>query len=143
MIGLLALVTAALFFGAAAYINIAEQPARLGLNTGALLKQWAPSYKRGFAMQATLAVVSGLLGALAWWQSGKLLWLAGAVFIIANWRYTMLVIMPVNDRLEATPFEAADDSTRSLIVRWGKLHAVRTALGGVATIFYFVAEASR
>jgi hypothetical protein len=52
MVGLLALATASIFFGAAIYVNVAEHPARLALDDGAALVHWRPAYKRGFAMQA-------------------------------------------------------------------------------------------
>jgi Domain of unknown function (DUF1772) len=138
--GQFALVTSALFAGAALYINIAEQPARLKLDDRALLTEWKPAYKRGFAMQAPLAIIGFLLGALAAWQTGNWLWLAGGIVLVANWPYTLLRIMPTNNRLMAMDPAAPPAEARGLIETWGGMHAVRSALGIVATLLFLVAS---
>jgi hypothetical protein len=137
-VGQFALVTAAAFAGAAIYVNVAEQPARLALDDKALLAEWKPSYARGFAMQASLALASALAGLIAFWLTRDWRWMLGALLIFANWPYTLLVILPVNKRIEATPADQADGETRALIVRWGTLHAGRSLLGVAATLAYAV-----
>jgi hypothetical protein len=136
MAGHLALIVAAIFSGAAIYVNLVEQPARLGLDDGALLAEWRPSYKHGTAMQAPLALVGFVLGLVAWWQTRHLLFLIGGVAMLANWPWTIFVIKPVNAILMPIEPAQAGAQTRALIAKWGKLHAVRTALGLSATILF-------
>jgi hypothetical protein len=140
--GQLALIVAALFAGAAVYVSVAEQPARLSLDDRALLTQWKPAYKRGTAMQAPLAIIGFLLGLAAWWQTGHLAWLLGAAILIANWPYTLLGIMPTNKILLATEPASAGPGSRALIEKWAALHAGRTALGFVATLIFLWASMS-
>jgi hypothetical protein len=140
--GNLALMIAALFTGAGFYINIAEQPARLGLDDRGLLAEWKPAYMRGFAMQLPLVVVGGIFGLIAWWQGRQIGFLVGAVLMIANGPWTVLAIMPTNKILMATKLEEAGPNSRSLILKWNRLHAARTSLGGLATIAFLVALSS-
>jgi hypothetical protein len=138
--GQLAPIASALFSGAALYINVAEQPARLGLDDRALLTEWKPAYKRGTAMQAPLAVIGCLLGLAAWWQTGHWAWLLGAVILLANLPYTLLGIMPTNRALMATEPASAGPDSRALIEKWAALHAGRTALGFAATLLFLLAS---
>jgi hypothetical protein len=83
-------------------------------------------------MQASLALIGSLLAFWIWWQDRNVLWLAGALLLLASWPVTLALIMPVNHRLEAT--DAPDAETRALLVRWGRLHLIRAALGAAATL---------
>jgi hypothetical protein len=126
------LVVSALFAGAALYVSVVEQPARLRLAPTELLREWKPAYRNGTRMQAPLAVLGFLLGALAWWQTGSITFLTAGLAMFANLPWTFLVIYPTNNRLEATQETSADENTRMLIIRWGRLHAARTVFGFAA-----------
>jgi hypothetical protein len=136
MIGQLALICAAVFVGAAVFVNVAEQPARLALDDRAMLLEWQRSYNRAAPMQAGLAMVSALLGFIAAWQTRDWRWAVGAIAILANWPYTLLVIKPTNDRLHGIAPEQSGAEARRMVVSWGTLHAGRSALGIVAVLFY-------
>jgi hypothetical protein len=136
LVGGLALASAAAFSGAAFYVNFAEQPARLKLDDQSLLVQWKPAYKRGAMMQSTLALLGFVLGVGAWWLERRPGFLVGAVLMLANWPWTLLVVMPTNRALMTTEATTAGAASRALLVRWNKLHAVRTGMGSAATVLF-------
>jgi uncharacterized membrane protein len=137
--GQLALVLAAAFAGAAFYVGYAEHPARLRLDDSSSVRQWKPSYEAGTRMQGSLAVISGLLGLLAAWNSHDWRWVLGAVLMFANWPYTLIAIMPTNRQLAAAAAADTRYPVRVLLERWGRLHALRTVLGVAATAVYLLA----
>jgi hypothetical protein len=141
LIGLAALVLAAIFAGAALYINVAEHPARMRLPPAQARAQWAPSYPRGYAMQASLAVLSGVAGLVVWWRWGLAPQLIGSLLMLANWPWTLITIMPINRRLLAA--QESDPELGTLLARWARLHAVRTALGFAATLCFALPFVSR
>jgi Domain of unknown function (DUF1772) len=136
----LALAGAAAFAGAAAYVNLAEQPARLQLDDVSLLREWKPSYAKGLEMQATLALVSGLLGLATFFWGHHPAAALGGVLMLANWPYTLLVMAATNKTLAATADQDAGPATRARIVKWGKLHAVRTFLGLAGACAFVLAD---
>ena len=131
-----AVLSSAIFAGAAIYINVAEHPARMGCDTKTAITVWAPSYKRAYIMQASLAVLGFVSGVAIGLLSGDIMWLFAAAFIGAVIPFTFIVIMPTNHKLLAPDRDLDSAETRELLVKWGNLHAVRSVLSFFALVIY-------
>ena len=129
--GTFALAFSAAFTGAALYINLVEQPARLALDDNALLSEWRPSDRRGFAMLASLALIAAALALTAYFQTQDVRWLIGAIIVIASWPYTFFAMVPMNNRI-LTISAAESGAARELVRTWGLLEYGQTAIGLVA-----------
>ena len=137
MFGLLAVLCAGIFAGAALYVTLVEHPARIEGGTAFALAQFGPSYRRAAVMQASLAVV-GCAAALLAWLAG-----AGGAFLVglllgAVVPFTLLVIYPVNARLLDPALAATPAEADGLLVRWARLHAVRSGLSLLAFLLELV-----
>lgn len=133
---LIAILACTLFTGAAIYINLVEHPARLECGTELALRQWAPSYRRATVMQASLALIGGGAGLVLWLQHYGDLWLWGALLILAVVPVTLIILLPTNKRLLEPGRDPSSDETRALLVRWGRLHGIRSVLGLAASLLY-------
>jgi hypothetical protein len=131
-----AVLSSSLFAGAALYINVAEHPARMTLETRSAALQWTPSYRRATWMQAPLALASFVAGLAVWLMGAGAEWLVPAVLIGAVVPVTFVAIMPTNHQLLATGRDLDSVETRALLKKWGNLHAVRTLLSVCASVIY-------
>lgn len=130
---------AAAFAAIAIYISIVEQPSRLLLEDKAQLQQWAASYPPAMKIQGALAILAGLSAIWIWFRSRNVLWLIGAILILANWPYTLLMLNPINHSLLTMASSASAETSRTLVEQWGWLHATRSMLGLVTAVLFAVA----
>jgi uncharacterized membrane protein len=135
----IAIFTCGLFAGAAVYINVAEHPARMKCGTEIAATVFGPSYGRAAIMQASLALVATLSALGAWWLTDSVLWLIGALLVFAVIPFTLLVILPTNKQLLAPDLDRASPATHQLLVRWGRLHAVRSVASIMANVIFLIA----
>src|SRR3989442_8790519 len=125
-----------LFAGAAIYVNLVEHPARMECGTEIAATEFGPSYRRAAVMQASLAAVGLAASMLAWLSGASVWWLAGGILLGSVIPFTLVVIIPVNKQLLAPALDKGSAQTRDLLSHWGKLHAVRSALSGIALIIF-------
>jgi uncharacterized membrane protein len=131
------------FFGAAVYINLVEQPARISCGVHLAVTQWRPSYKRGTLMQAPLALIGSLSAFIAWRSENSAAWLIGGLLLLLVVPFTLVVILPTNKRLESQELDLHSEEAGRLLRRWGWLHAIRSILSGVAFLVFLYALAAK
>jgi Domain of unknown function (DUF1772) len=131
-----AILSAVLFSGAAIYINLVEHPARMECGTRLASTVFGPSYRRAAVLQVILALLATIGGAGAWLTGAPRAWLLGAFFIVAVIPFTLLVIRPTNRLLLDPKAERTAEATNHLLRKWGRLHAVRSILGLLASLTF-------
>jgi uncharacterized membrane protein len=137
LLEIIATLAAGLFAGAAIYIDLAEQPARKHIDIATALTEWRPSYKRAAVVQPLLAAVGFLSAVAAWLMGGSLWWLVGGVLLVAVIPYTLIVVFPTNNKLLDPAIGKNPDLARRLLIRWGRLHTVRSIMS-LATFLAFL-----
>jgi len=139
MLAFVATFACGVFFGAAVYISLAQLPATMEVGGEFAGRFFGPMYRRAGRVQAPLAIVGTVMAILSWLTGSRLAWLLGGSLLFAVMPLTYIWIMPINTKLldSSHPLIAAD--TEQLLRQWGRLHAIRTVLSGLAFVI-FLAE---
>jgi uncharacterized membrane protein YfcA len=85
--GLYAFALAAAFLGATIYIGLVEQPARLKLNSRAMIQEWKLSNRRGTLVLSVLAILSATIAFIQFRMNGDVRWTIGGITILVSWPY--------------------------------------------------------
>jgi hypothetical protein len=134
MLLMLATICAGLFAGAATYVSVVEHPARLSCGTELALAEFAPSYRRGTAMQASLALAGCALAIAAWAHGHDGIVLSAGLLLGSVVPFTLIVILPTNTQLLDPQLDRRSARAAQLLTRWGRLHAGRSGLSLVAFV---------
>jgi hypothetical protein len=129
MLLFIATMCAGLFAGAALYVSLVEHPARVSCGTAVAVAEFGPSYRRAARLQSALASVCFVVAVWAAFRGAGHLVFVAALLMVAVVPFTLLVIMPTNDRLMDPTLNPGSPEAATLLTRWGRLHAVRTVLG--------------
>ncbi|HYO99329.1 MAG TPA: DUF1772 domain-containing protein [Pyrinomonadaceae bacterium] len=131
-----AALSAGLFSGASLYINLVEHPARMECGTSLAVTEFAPSYRRAAVMQGVLAAFGFIMAVLAWLNGASVWWMIGGVTLGAVIPFTLLVIFPTNKRLLNPSLDKNSELASELLIRWGRLHALRSVLSLVSFLIF-------
>ena len=131
-----AVLSCSLFTGASVYISLVEHPARMECGVEIAATEFAPSYRRATIMQASSAAL-GLLSSIAAWLAGATFWwLVAGALLGSVIPFTLFVILPTNKLLLSTTLDRRSVEAERLLACWGKLHAVRSVLSGLALLLF-------
>ncbi len=133
-----ATLAAGIFAGAAIYVSAIEHPARLSCGTEIAVREFAPSYRRGAIMQASLAIAGCVAGVIGGWLRSDITSVVAALLLGTVVAFTLIVILPINKRLLDPTLDARGAEAAHLLTRWGRLHAVRSALSCAAFLIFVI-----
>ena len=131
-----AVLACGLFAGAAVYVSLVEHPARMECGVEIATAEFPPSYHRGTIMQVALAAACLLSSIAAWLAGASFWWTIAGVLQVSVIPFTLIVILPTNKLLLSPTLDKRSAQAGQLLARWGRLHAVRSILSGLALLLF-------
>ena len=127
LLKIIATLTAAFFAGGGLFVSIVLYPAIM-MDLPSAVSQFGSMYRRAAPWQGSNAIVCLLATLIVSALTGDWWWVIGGILVGASIPFTLLVMMPVNNRLLDEKAPPTPDEAVSLLKHWGRLHWVRNIL---------------
>lgn len=138
-----------LFAGPALYMSQLDPIVREKLQSKKMqLQHWSTMYKTGLATMPIISLLATGTGIAAYVKTKENYWLYGALAIFSVIPYTLIALMPLNNRLnkilDETQGEIPEEKVETVVEgmnKWVHLHRVRGLIAlGAAGIFFIARQ---
>jgi hypothetical protein len=138
MAELIAIVCAGLWAGSSFYSSVIELPAAGRAGPAVSIPLFREMVATAAPIYMFLVFVGSGAGIYAWVEGSGVLWLIGAILMLAMFPLTALFIVPTSRKMLELDTSKALEFTEALMKRWRMQHLLRAALGGVAFVVFAV-----
>ena len=127
MLKVIATLSAAFFAGGGLFVSMVLYPAMV-TDMASAVYQFGNMYRHAAPWQGSNAIACFLSAAIVSALTGDWWWVIGGLLVGASVPFTLLVMMPVNNRLLDEKAPPTPEKAAPLLKHWGRLHWVRNIL---------------
>lgn len=126
----------AMIFGYGFSATAVSYPAMMASSRETAVSYFAPFFHKSAHLQMGLSLLVIPVSAVISYLTGNWWWLAGSLFLQVSGPYTILVLMPVNNRIMAKDADINSEQISKDLGSWGRLHFPRTVIAAVIFILF-------
>ncbi len=125
-------------FGIALTASIVVHPILVKAKKVTAIEVFKPFFDKTHIAVLYMSIIVSLLTLAVSIISGNWWWFGISLIMHLNGPYTVFFMMPLNRRLMDDKVNPDSEQTSNDIIKWGKLHAVRTVLNGLIFIGFII-----
>ncbi|NQZ29987.1 MAG: DUF1772 domain-containing protein [Oceanospirillaceae bacterium] len=123
-------------FGVALTASIVVHPILLAVSKPTAIEVFKPFFDKTHIIVIVLSMLVSGIALVASFLSGHWSWFIISLLMHLNGPYTLIFMMPLNRRLMAEDVDPHSEQTSNDLIKWGKLHAVRTVVNGLIFLIF-------
>ncbi|EAR03067.2 hypothetical protein FB2170_07250 [Maribacter sp. HTCC2170] len=127
-------------FGVALTSSIIVHPILKMVSRSTAIEVFKPFFDKTHKAVLWMSIVVSILALVLSYTSGNWWWFGISLLMHLNGPYTIFFMMPTNRRLMAEGVDSNSEQTKTDLLNWGNLHAVRTIWNGLIFLAFIILQ---
>lgn len=125
-------------FGVAFASSVIVHPLLKEVTRPTAIEVFKPFFNKTHKSMITMSIIVTVLALAISYFTSNWWWFGVSLFMHLNGPYTLKFMMPTNNRLMAEGVDPDSEQTKSDLLNWGGLHAVRTVWNGLIFFAFII-----